>query len=64
MASKTNLETYQAALLVLKDRRVELAKFLISPSITRDDVGRYVVSLAATQEAIEVVQRAIAEEQI
>jgi hypothetical protein len=63
MASKTNLETYQAALLFLKDRRVELAKFLISPSITRDDVGRYVVSLAATQEAIDVLQRAVAEEQ-
>ena len=63
MASKSNLETFQAALLSLKERRVELAKFLISPSITRDDVGRYVLSLASTQEAIDVLQRAIAEEQ-
>jgi hypothetical protein len=63
MASKSNLETFQAALLSLKERRVELAKFLISPSITRDDVGRYVLSLASTQQAIDVLQRAIAEEQ-
>jgi hypothetical protein len=63
MASKSNLETLQSALLLLKERRVELAKFLISPSITRDDVGRYVVSLTATQDAIDVLQRAITEEQ-
>ena len=63
MASKSNLETFQAALLSLKERRVELAKFLISPSITRDDVGRYVLSLASTQQAIDVLQRARAEEQ-
>ena len=62
MASKSNLETLQSALLFLKERRVELAKFLISPSVTRDDVGRYVVSLTTTQEAIDVLQRAIAEE--
>jgi hypothetical protein len=63
MASKSNLETLQSALLLLKERRFELARFLISPSITREDVGRYVVSLTATQEAIDVLQRAIAEEQ-
>ena len=63
MASKSNLETYQSALLLLKERRIELAKFLLSPSVTRDDVGRYVVSFTATQEAIDVMQRAIAEEQ-
>jgi hypothetical protein len=63
MASKSNLETYKSALLLLKERRIELAKFLLSPSVTRDDVGRYAVSLTATQQAIDVLQRAIAEEQ-
>jgi hypothetical protein len=63
MAAKSNLETLQAALLLLKERRVELARFLISPSVTRDDVGRYVTSLTATQEAIEVLRTAIGEEQ-
>jgi hypothetical protein len=62
MAAKTNLETLQSALMLLKERRVELARFLISPSITRDDVGRFVTSLNATQEAIEVLRTAIAEE--
>jgi hypothetical protein len=63
MAAKTNLEILQTALNMLKERRIELARFLISPQISRDDVGRYVVSLTATQEAIEVMLKAIAEEQ-
>lgn len=64
MAAKSNIEILQTALLVLKERRIELAKFLISPQISRDDMGRYVVSLTTTQQAIDVVLKAIAEDNV
>jgi hypothetical protein len=61
--AKSNLETLRSGLNLLKERRMELAKFLVSPSVTREDVGRYVVGLTATQQAIDVLVKAIAEEQ-
>jgi hypothetical protein len=62
MATKSRLEILETALLALKERRVELAKFLASPQTTRDDVSRWVTQIAATQEAIEVMQKALADE--
>jgi hypothetical protein len=62
MAIKTAAETFEAALAALKERRVELAKFLASPQTTRDDVSRWITQIVATQEAIDVVARALEEQ--
>jgi hypothetical protein len=62
MVTKSRLEILEAALLALKERRIELAKFLASPQTSRDDVSRWVMQIAATQEAIEVMQKALGDE--
>jgi hypothetical protein len=64
MAVKTAAETFEAALATLKERRVELAKFLASPQTTRDDVSRWITQIVATQEAIDVVARALEEQKV
>jgi hypothetical protein len=62
MAAKTSVEILQSALKTMKERRLDLAKFLSSPQTSRDDVSRWVAQIAATSDAIEALQKAIAEE--
>jgi hypothetical protein len=62
MAVKSATDTFEAALAALKERRVELAKFLTSPQTTRDDVSRWITQIVATQEAIKAIGKALEEQ--
>jgi hypothetical protein len=62
MAAKSRLEIFETALSTLKERLVDLAKFLASPQSSRDDISRWVTQITATQQAIEAIQKAIGEE--
>lgn len=62
MAAKSRLEIFETALVTLKERLVDLAKFLASPQSSRDDISRWVTQITATQQAIEAIQKAIGDE--
>lgn len=62
MVAKTSMEILQSALNTMKERRLDLAKFLGSPQTSRDDVSRWVAQIAATSDAIDALKKAIAEE--
>lgn len=62
MTVKSATDTFEAALAALKERRVELAKFLTSPQTTRDDVSRWITQIVATQEAIKAIGKALEEQ--
>jgi hypothetical protein len=62
MVARSGLEIFETALMTLKERRADLAKFLASPQSSRDDISRWVTQITATQQAIEAIQKAIGEE--
>ena len=64
MAGKSATDTLKTALAALKERRIELAKFLASPQTTRDDLSRWITQIVATQEAIRVINEALEEQPI